>query len=171
MQRSQCPSACFYACPKVRIAIVALCVLALAVFGGRPASAGPHYFSTEDGIALSGYDPVSFFVAEAPEHGHRSHAVMWKGAVWLFGSAENRLRFESNPRAYAPRFGGHCAYGMARGRIYDGSPLSWEIVDGHLFLFNNPGVEALWLQEQEAMIHSARAVWPEILHAERSEER
>ncbi|TNJ40584.1 twin-arginine translocation pathway signal protein [Phaeobacter sp. B1627] len=128
--------------------------------------AGTVYFSVQDGIAIRGYDPVSFFFAETPARGHRSHAVMWKGAVWLFQSAENQSRFESNPRAFAPRFGGHCAYGMARGRMSDGDPLAWEIVDGQLFLFHNQRVEDLWRANHDAMIQAARAVWPDILRGE-----
>ena len=152
--------------PVSCVAYAALALLVCAIWGTPQATAGPRYFSAEDGVAIRGYDPVSFFIAEAPERGQRDHAVMWKGAIWLFRSAENQSRFESNPRAYAPRFGGHCAYGMARGLLFDGDPLSWEIVDGRLFLFHNPRVETLWQADPDQMIQSARAVWPSILRQE-----
>lgn len=78
-----------------------LSALALATWLGAPlgtaAEAGTLYISVEDGVAIGGYDPVSFFVSNAPQEGHADHALMWKGAVWLFVSAENRLRFEANP--------------------------------------------------------------------------
>nr|WP_175582294.1 YHS domain-containing (seleno)protein [Phaeobacter sp. HF9A] len=140
---------------------VAVALLTLAT--GMRAEAGTLYISAEDGVAIGGYDPVSFFVAEGPTRGERSHAVMWKGAIWLFHSAEHRSRFESNPRAYAPRYGGHCAYGIAKGRIYHGDPQAWEIVDGRLYLFHNPRAEELWMAQQQGMIEAAREVWPQIM--------
>ena len=75
----------------------------------------PVYFATE-GAAIHGYDAVSYFAAEAPVRGQANIAVTWKGAQWFFASQQNRERFESNPRAYAPQFGGYCAYAMAHGR-------------------------------------------------------
>ncbi len=152
--------------PVLPVIFAALMAVALVLGCVRQARAGTVYFSVQDGVAIRGYDPVSFFVAETPARGHRAHAVMWKGAVWLFQSAENQSRFESNPRAFAPRFGGHCAYGMARGRMSEGDPLAWEIVDGRLFLFHNQTVETLWHESPERMIEAARAVWPAILRAE-----
>jgi len=137
-----------------------------AMVPATQAAAGTLYIAVEDGIAIGGYDPVSFHLADAPLKGHSDHALMWKGAVWLFHSAENQSRFEANPRAYAPRFGGHCAYGMARGRVFDGNPLTWEIVDGRLYLFHTPRVEALWLAEPDGMIRAARAAWPGVLQAD-----
>jgi len=135
--------------------------LAFAPMSG--AQAGTLYIAVQEGVAIGGYDPVSFHLSEAPQKGRDGHALMWKGAVWLFQSAENQSRFEANPRAYAPRFGGHCAYGMAQGHVFDGSPLSWEIVDGRLYLFHTPRVEALWQAEHEVMIRAARAAWPDVL--------
>lgn len=144
-----------------------LSALALATWLGAPlgtaAEAGTLYISVEDGVAIGGYDPVSFFVANAPQEGHSDHALMWKGAVWLFVSAENRLRFEANPRAYAPRFGGHCAYGIARGHVASGNPLQWQIVDGRLYLFHSPRAESRWDEARGALIHEAAEHWPQIM--------
>lgn len=139
------------------------CGLGALAGGPRSAEAGTLYISAQDGIAIGGYDPVSFFVAPAPLPGRSDHAVMWKGAVWMFENAENQARFEADPRAFAPRYGGHCAYGIARGKIASGDPLSWEIVEGRLYLFHTPRAEDLWRGDSAEMIAAAREVWPGIM--------
>ncbi|WOI33550.1 YHS domain-containing (seleno)protein [Tritonibacter scottomollicae] len=136
---------------------------ALTLSPASRAQADTIYISMQDGIAIGGYDPVSFHTADQPKKGAQDHALMWKGAVWLFHTAHNQSRFEANPRAYAPKFGGHCAYGIARGRVFDGNPMTWEIVDGHLYLFHTPRVEALWMAERTHMIQTAHQAWPDVL--------
>ncbi|KIC13633.1 twin-arginine translocation pathway signal protein [Leisingera sp. ANG-Vp] len=120
-------------------------------------------FSSRGGVAIGGYDPVAFFVDGVAEQGRRTHAVMWKGVVWRFASARNQARFEANPRAYAPAFGGYCAYAMSQGQLHDGNPQIWAIVDGELFLLNNRRVHRLWQADTVQMIADARPHWPVIL--------
>ncbi|MEE2809681.1 MAG: YHS domain-containing (seleno)protein [Pseudomonadota bacterium] len=137
---------------------------AVSLLPSTKAKAQTVYVAVQDGLAIGGYDPVSFHVAHEPMKGHEDHALMWKGAVWLFHSAQNQSRFEANPRAFAPRFGGHCAYGLARGKVFEGDPDTWEIVDGQLYLFRTPRGRSLWLEDQNQMIEAAHAEWPEALH-------
>ncbi|MEX0301613.1 MAG: YHS domain-containing (seleno)protein [Leisingera sp.] len=120
-------------------------------------------FSSRGGVAIGGYDPVAFFVDGVAEEGRRTYAVMWKGVVWRFASAGNQARFEANPRAYAPAFGGYCAYAMSQGLMHDGNPQIWAIVDGELFLLNNHRVHRLWQADTVQMIADGHTHWPVIL--------
>lgn len=147
--------------------------LALAGLGLLPGmlratdvQAGTIYFSAQEGVALGGYDPVSFFAPDGPARGEIGHALMWKGVVWLFHSQDNLARFEANPRAYAPSYGGYCAYAMARGKVSKGDPGSWLVVDGRLYLFRTPRAEQLWLEHHEDMIAAATSHWPDIMRAQ-----
>lgn len=123
----------------------------------------PVYFAT-DGAAMAGYDPVSYFDSAVPVRGEPSIAVMWKGAQWHFASQENRERFESNPRAFAPQFGGYCSYAMANGVLKSTDPMAWQVVDGRLYLTHSPAVERIWEQDRSANIHLAEENWPVILY-------
>lgn len=146
--------------------ILRLVLMAVAVlFLSRPDAAGAEtaVFSSRSGVAIGGYDAVAFFKHGAAEHGRRTHAVMWKGVVWRFASARNRAQFEANPRAYAPAFGGYCAYAMSKGMLHEGNPLLWAIVDGELFLLNNKQVHVLWRADTAQMIAAARLHWPAAL--------
>ncbi|WP_424977037.1 YHS domain-containing (seleno)protein [Leisingera sp. S232] len=120
-------------------------------------------FSSRSGVAIGGYDAVAFFERGVAEPGRHTHAVMWKGVVWRFSSARNQAQFEADPRAYAPAFGGYCAYAMSKGLVHEGNPQLWAIVDGELFLLNNRRVHGLWQADTAEMIASGRIHWPAVL--------
>ncbi|NET35437.1 MAG: YHS domain-containing protein [Cyanothece sp. SIO1E1] len=122
---------------------------------------------TENGIAIRGADPVAYFTQDKPVQGSRQYAYEWNGATWLFASAANRDQFASNPEAYAPQYGGYCAYGLARGNLAPIVPSAWAIVDGKLYLNFSAQVQQLWLQDVPGNIAKADANWPGLLRAAR----
>ncbi len=141
-----------------------LIVLTLIVgFAPLSARADVPIFSARNGIALDGYDVVAFFDGEGAITGHQEFALMWKGVVWRFVSTGNQARFEANPRAYAPVFGGYCAYAMSQGYLAPGDPQLWRIDDGELFLLNNAAVQAIWQDEAGELLQAARGNWPAVL--------
>ncbi|WP_298933269.1 YHS domain-containing (seleno)protein [uncultured Ruegeria sp.] len=125
----------------------------------------PVYFEA-DGAAMAGYDPVSYFENEVPVLGEPEIAVMWKGAEWHFASPEHREMFESNPRAFAPQFGGYCSYAVAHGVLKSTDPNAWQVVDGRLYLTHSPQVEQIWDQDRGEYIQMADENWPAILYQE-----
>lgn len=143
-----------------------LAVLALSIFPLRPAQADQPMFHAESGLAIGGYDTVAFFVDGHAVQGHSDYAVMWKGAVWRFVSADNQISFESDPRAYAPVFGGYCAYAVSQGYLMSGSPQDWHIVDDELYLLYNSDVKEIWKARMVDLIPQGRDHWPDILRPE-----
>nr|WP_321254188.1 YHS domain-containing (seleno)protein [uncultured Ruegeria sp.] len=123
----------------------------------------PVYFAT-GGAAMAGYDPVSYFVDDAPVLGHAEHSLMWKGVEWHFASAENQERFERDPRAFAPQFGGYCAYAMALGLLSSTDPLAWKVVDGRLYLVHSLAIEKVWQEDMALNIRLAEEHWPSVLY-------
>ncbi len=121
------------------------------------------FFSTEGG-AMTGFDPVAYFTDGQPVRGLPEISVMWKGGEWHFASQGNREVFESDPRAFAPRFGGYCAYAMAHGQLSSTDPKAWKIVDGRLYLTHSPQVERIWLANMDEYIRMAEENWPDILY-------
>mgnify|MGYP000155018544 CR=1 FL=1 len=143
-----------------------LAVLTLWLEPVRPAQADQPMFHAERGLAVGGYDTVAFFVERRPVLGHADHAVMWKGAIWRFVSADNQRRFESDPRSYAPVFGGYCAYAVSQGYLMSGSPQAWQIVDNELYLLYNSSVQEIWRSEMAELIVMGQNNWPNILRHE-----
>ncbi len=140
-----------------------LAVFAACAAHAVPASADEPMFYGQEGVAIGGYDTVSFFAGDRPVKGRDDFAVMWKGVVWHFSSAGNQEAFESNPRAYAPRFGGYCAYAVSQGYLASGSPQDWQIVDGQLYILHNGPVHHMWQTEAADLIAQATGNWPEVL--------
>lgn len=121
-------------------------------------------FYVADGAAVSGYDAVSYFRTSGPVPGHSDIALMWKGTTWRFASEENRDRFERNPRAFSPRYGGYCAYAMAKNKLVSSDPQAWRIVKGQLYLTHSLKIEQIWQRNVGKYIRLADSNWPGILY-------
>jgi YHS domain-containing protein len=109
--------------------------------------------------ALGGYDPVAYVVAGRPVPGRRDIATMWKGKLWHFASETSRARFEADPRAYAPRFGGHCPLSIIEGRPEMGDPRYFAVIGGDLYLLRSGEAERRLRQDPRAVLERARAAW------------
>ncbi|MBC6417190.1 MAG: YHS domain-containing protein [Rhodospirillales bacterium] len=147
----------------------AIRMLILAVFAtaGLTAAAGtaeskPLVFQTDEGVAVLGYDPVAYHLAGKPIKGDPAYSAEYEGATWLFASAENRDRFLADPEAYAPAYGGWCAYGMAKGGKVPIDPAAWSVVDGTLYLNVNKKVRGWWEADMTDYIAQADANWPKV---------
>ena len=60
------------------------------------------------GVAIDGYDPVTYFTEPEPQPGKPDFEYYWGGVPWYFASAANRDVFMRAPEVYAPQYGGHC---------------------------------------------------------------
>jgi hypothetical protein len=87
------------------------------------------------GVALSGFDPVSYFLGEGPKAGLPEHEVIWSGVAWRFASAANREAFLRDPEIYAPRFGGYDATAVAQGLTVRANPWLSVVRPDGLYLF------------------------------------
>ncbi len=87
------------------------------------------------GLALGGYDPVSYFEGGGPVKGQASISLECEGALYRFANAESRSLFEREPERFEPAFGGWCAWAMLQGEKVEVDPLRYRIVEGKLLLF------------------------------------
>ena len=127
------------------------------------ASAATPKIYTEDGIAVDGSDVVAYFTDSKPVMGRKDITHDWMGATWRFASEANRAAFAADPEAYAPQFGGYCAYAVANGATAPTVPEAWRIVDGKLYLNFSKGVQKRWLEDVPGNIAKANANWPAVL--------
>ncbi len=117
----------------------------------------------EDGYAIHGYDPVSYFTDGEPSKGSEEFSYEWKEATWLFSSAEHRDLFKESPEKYAPQYGGWCAYGAAGGYAADVDPLeSWTIHDDKLYLNYDKSVSKKWNKDIPGYLEKADEKWPKL---------
>ena len=147
---------------KVLISLAVLAVIAAcAATPGRISQTEPvDEINKQQGLALEGYDPVAYFTEGKPVAGSDAASYHWRGATWQFSTPEHRDAFIADPERYAPQFGGYCAFAMSRGTTVDGDPHQWAIVDGKLYVNNNPLAMTLWNQHRPASIKAGNVNWP-----------
>lgn len=126
-------------------------------------AADPIYTGIFSNAAVGGYDPVAYFTEGQPVEGSKEFTTEYKGAEWRFSSAENRDLFIGNPSAYAPQYGGYCAWAAAEGKLAKGDPAYWTIVNGKLYLNYDRKVQETWETDIPGFIMKADANWPAIL--------
>jgi hypothetical protein len=115
------------------------------------------------GLALKGYDPVAYFIEGKAVQGSPAWHHEWNRATWRFADAANRDRFMKDPDAYAPRFGGFCAWAVSRNYTADIDPEAFDIVDGKLYLNYSKLVQLRWKAFRDANIRKAEQNWPKLL--------
>lgn len=112
------------------------------------------------GRAIRGTDPVAYFVDAKPVDGSRDITSEWMGATWFFASADNRSAFEAEPEAFAPQFGGYCAWAVSQNYTASTTPEAWKIVDGRLYLNYSKGIQRRWEGDIPGNIAKGQANWP-----------
>lgn len=133
----------------------------IALMGFAKAQKDP-IFSTSKG-AIKGYDPVAYFKEMKAVEGSQEFLFEWKGANWYFSTKENLNAFKEDPEAYAPQYGGYCAYAVSQGYTYRTNPEAWKIVDGKLYLNYSAGIKKKWEANQTEFIQLANGNWPNVL--------
>lgn len=113
-----------------------------------------------NGIAIKGYDPVAYFTDNMPVMGKKMYSYEWMGAEWHFQNESNKMMFMENPVKYAPKYGGHCAYGVSVNGLYSTDPTVWTINNGNLYLNKNKDTGEKFRSNLDENIEKADMNWP-----------
>ena len=122
----------------------------------------------KSGLAIDGYDPVSYFKTNKAIKGRKEFAIDHQGAVYYFASIENKEAFIKNPSAYEPQYGGWCAYAMgAKGEKVSVDPETFKITNGKLYLFYNRAFNNTlksWNKNEDNLKTKADQSWKKIFN-------
>ncbi len=116
-------------------------------------------YSSSNGIAIKGYDPVAYFTQQAAVEGNDLFTHEWSGSKWKFSSQANLDLFKAKPEQYAPQFGGYCAYGCSEKHKSPTDPKAFTIVNDKLYLNYNLKVKEMWIKDTATRIPAAIAYW------------
>ena len=124
-------------------------------------------FNLDDGVAIRGYDPVSYFSQNKALKGKKDISFSYRGINYYFATENDRQLFQADPAKYEPQYGGWCAYAMG----HDGSkveidPETFKIINGKLFLFYNRffnNTLKAWNQDESGLHAKADANWQKTL--------
>jgi YHS domain-containing protein len=119
-------------------------------------------FTDGKGVAIRGYDPVAYFTQGAPAQGKAEFTHTYMGAIFRFASAENRDRFAAEPGAFAPQFGGYCAWAVGNGYTAPSDPNAWKIEGRKLYLNYSKGIQKKWSARMAELISAGEKNWPSL---------
>jgi YHS domain-containing protein len=138
-------------------------LILVAAFAASASAKEPVYTGALSSLAVSGYDPVAYFKAGKPVAGRAEFEHKWKGATWRFSSAVNLAAFKADPEAYAPQYGGYCAWAVSQGYTASADPTAWRVVNKKLYLNYNHEVQQNWSKDTAGNITKADVNWPKVL--------
>lgn len=114
------------------------------------------------GLAVQGYDVISYRNNDAPLLGSAEFTAEYEGATYRFVSQDNLDTFNADPARFAPAYGGFCAYGVSKGKKFEIDPTAYKIVDDVLYLNFNKSVQKKWAKKSDQYITKAETNWTEI---------
>jgi hypothetical protein len=110
------------------------------------------------GIAMAGFDPVSYRLDTAPRLGRPDCDYVWRGIVWQFASEANRAAFKNDPETFAPRIGGYDAERIGNSIVVAADPALYVVQGNRLYLFRSPEHRLRFLADG-ALAAKAEASW------------
>jgi YHS domain-containing protein len=110
---------------------------------------------------LGGTDVVAYFTEGRHVVGVPAHRSVHRGVTFHFASAEHQALFEAAPERYLPRYNGYCANGIVYGIPWGGSPETWRIEGGALYIFGGAASQAGFELDLPGNIALADRYWRE----------
>lgn len=117
------------------------------------------------GLAIGGYDPVTFFTDGKPMAGSANFELRYGGAIWRFRNVGNRDAFAAQPDIYMPKFGGYDPIGVTRGVAVAGNPNVWLITGDRLYLFYDRTRLEKFVTDADRLSAEAERKWPDVKRA------
>jgi hypothetical protein len=137
----------------------ALLALLLAT---APALAEPVALDPQNGLAISGFDPVAYFTSANAQVGRADIELTRDGVTWRFRNEGNRAAFADHPDVYGPQFGGYDPVAIARGTSVPGHPQLWLLSGERLYLFYDAKARETFAKETERYREAAERKWPAV---------
>ena len=152
---------------RPQIALIALALVTAVWPVAQPGSGAASAATTErivtnrySGLAIEGFDPLSYFVDGRPEMGLPEFEAPQGGVVWRFRNEGNRASFVAHPDVYGPQFGGYDPVDLARGVTVAGNPLFWLIAGSRLYLFGREENRDAFAANPAPYVNEATSRWP-----------
>lgn len=124
-------------------------------------------FNLDDGLAIQGYDPVTYFTQQKAVEGRKDITLSNDGVTYHFANTQDRDLFKANPAKYEPQYGGWCAFAMGdNGKKVAVDPGTFKLLNGKLYLFYNKffnNTKKSWDKDEANLKTKADANWNKFL--------
>ena len=116
---------------------------------------------TDDHLLLYGADVVAYFTENRYVQGSPEHRSEYESVDLYFSSAENKAKFDADPTAYLPQYGGYCANGIAFGIPWGGNAEDFLVHEGKLYIFGGQQSMKAFLLDLEKNLALSDKYWQE----------
>ncbi len=119
-----------------------------------------------DGVAIGGYDPVSYRWPDGPTMGSPDYEREFNGRKYRFVGEASRTTFDADPERYVPAYSGFCAITLALGRVTCPDYTNFQIENDRLYLFEITGFtngRTLWNSDAEGFRQLANDNYSQLL--------
>jgi YHS domain-containing protein len=124
-------------------------------------------YNIENGLAISGYDPVAYFNQNKAIEGNKNIKATVEGLTYYFATISNKDLFLKDFRKYEPQYGGWCAYAMgSTGEKVEIDPETFKILNGKLYLFYHSWVNntlTKWNDDEKNLKAKADLNWQKLI--------
>jgi len=114
-------------------------------------------------LALSGYDPTSYFdddaISRGPLFGKAHITVDFNSATYHFVSYESMKKFVDNVDKFLPAFGGFCANAVSDNHVNWVDPNMFLIQDNRLLMFHDQEDADNWDSDSATQLAAADTHW------------
>lgn len=145
--------------------IIVLSITISAVSAQNEALRTKHFNIDKNGLALEGYDPVSYFEGK-PAKGTSKIQYRYLGILYYFATNAHLEAFKKEPAKYEPQYGGYCAFAMGDyAEKVSVDPETYKILEGKLYLFYNAfftNTLPKWNANEAKLKPAADANWAKI---------
>jgi hypothetical protein len=132
----------------------------------NPAERRKEFNIEKSGLAIEGYDPVSYFTRQKAVEGKKEISLVHNGIGYRFSTPQNKELFKAGPAKYEPQYGGWCAYAMGdSGEKVEIDPETFKVTDGKLYLFYNKffnNTKKSWNKDEQELKAKADRNWMKI---------
>ena len=135
----------------------AACLLALSAPLARAGT-----FFEKDGLAIGGYDPVTYFTQAKPSLGLAAYSLSYQGSEFRFVSAADRDAFTADRGKYVPQYHGFCAFGVAEGAKAPADPTAYSVYHDKLYFNYSPAVATKFATDLPGYVDRADHNWPKV---------
>ena len=121
-------------------------------------------------IALQGFSPVSYLDMGIAQRGLKQYKSTYNDVSFYFTSAEQKTKFDANPKKYLPQYGGYCAFGVTVGAKFRTDPNKFIVKNGkyYLYLYDvEVDAQQLWLDgEHSELVTKANTNWKSLRNSQ-----
>ena len=143
-----------------------LLIALILIWSGSTAAAD--WNTNQNGIVLDGYDVVAYHIQAEAVKGTSDYVAEWQGGTFHFSSDTNRQSFVDDPKRFAPKFNGYCAFAVgAKNAKVPADAKTFKLYNGELLVFFNDlfdgekfNTKVPWNQQEQVLYQQASANWP-----------